>query len=149
MKPCRPVAPVLATIWLLIATIPPAWSDNASQPLALRKIMQDLGSQMQTITDGIAREDWGLVENTTPLIADHPRPPLLEKTRILRFVGSDMGRYKRHDDATHAAAKGLGQAARSQDGPAVIAAFQALQMSCYDCHREFRKPFVEHFYGMR
>jgi cytochrome c556 len=32
---------------------------------------------------------------------------------------------------------------------AVIAAFQSVQTGCYGCHQEFRKPFVEHFYGAR
>ncbi len=111
--------------------------------------MQELGGNMRLITDGIAREDWTLVEKTAPLIADHPRPPLLEKARILGFIGADMAAYKRHDDAVHAAARDLESAARSQDGQAVIAAFQTLQMRCYDCHREFRKPFVAHFYDAR
>jgi cytochrome c556 len=41
----------------------------------------------------------------------------------------------------------LGQAAANKDAQAVIAAFQTLQTACHACHRDFRKPFVEHFYG--
>jgi cytochrome c556 len=120
-----------------------------AKPLALRGIMQDLGRHMQTVTLAIAREDWALAEKTAPLIASHPQPPLMEKTRILTFVGTDMGKYKSHDHKTHEAAHALGQAARNQDGVAVIAAFQSIQTGCYGCHREFRKPFVEHFYRAR
>jgi cytochrome c556 len=120
-----------------------------AKPLSLRGIMQDLGRHMQTATLAIAREDWALVEKTAPLIASHPQPPLMEKTRILTFLGTDMGKYKSHDHKTHEAAHALGQAARNQDGVAVIAAFQSIQTGCYGCHREFRKPFVEHFYGVR
>lgn len=125
------------------STQPPA------QPLALRGIMQDLGRHMDTVTQAISREDWALVEKAAPLIADHPQPPLMEKTRILAYVGTDMGRFRSHDRKTHEAAQALGQAAGNRDGQAVIAAFQALQGRCHDCHREFRKPFVEHFYGTR
>ena len=42
-----------------------------------------------------------------------------------------------------------GNAARAKDGQGVIIAFQKLQTSCYSCHSEFRKPFVEHFYGRK
>jgi cytochrome c556 len=134
---------------LLTAGAPTLAATESAQPLAMRGIMQDLGRYMQTVTLAIAREDWALVEKTAPLIAQHPQPPLMEKTRILRFVGTEMGKYKSHDHKTHEAAHALGQAARNQDGVAVIAAFQSIQTGCYGCHREFRKPFVEHFYGAR
>lgn len=134
---------------LLAAGAPALAAAESAQPLAMRSIMQDLGRHMQTVTLAIAREDWALVEKTAPLIAQHPQPPLMEKTRILRFVGTNMGKYKNHDHKTHAAAHELAQAAKNKDGMAVIAAFQSVQTGCYGCHQEFRKPFVEHFYGAR
>jgi cytochrome c556 len=134
---------------LLVAGAPALAAAEPAQPLAMRGIMQDLGRHMQTVTLAIAREDWALVEKTAPLIASHPQPPLMEKTRILTFVGTDVGKYQSHDHKTHEAAHALGQAAKSKDGVAVIAAFQSIQSGCYGCHREFRKPFVEHFYGVR
>lgn len=128
-----------------------AWADSAieAKPLALRKIMQDLGKNMQIITDGISREDWEMVAKVAPLIADHPQPPLAEKMRILSFVGSDMGKFKSHDEKTHRAAQALEQAAAHSDGQAVISSFATLQNSCLACHQGFRKPFLEHFYGQR
>ena len=39
------------------------------------------------------------------------------------------------------------RAVRRSDGQAVIASFETLQNSCLACHQDFRKPFVEHFYG--
>ena len=115
---------------------------QAVEPLALQQIMKDLGKNMQVITDGISREDWELVEKTTPLIADHPRPPLSEKMRIMGFMGANMGKFKAHDGETHEHAQAIGNAARVKDGQGVILAFQKLQTSCHNCHSEFRKPFV-------
>lgn len=117
--------------------------------LALRKIMKELGANMQSITDGISREDWSLIEKTAPLIADHPQPPLTEKMRIISFMGKDMGRFKGYDTETHMAAVTLKQAAVTQDGKEVIAAFQRLQMTCYGCHHDFRQNFLKHFYPTR
>lgn len=122
---------------------------QAAEPLALQKVMRDLGGHMQTITDGISRGDWELVEKTAPLIANHPQPPIAEKLRIMTFMASDMGKFKAHDSETHAQAQAVGKAAQARDGKGVILAFQKLQTSCYDCHQEFRKPFMEHFYGAR
>lgn len=121
----------------------------AGEPLALQKIMQELGQNMQTITDGISREEWQLVAQTAPLIADHPQPPLSEKIRILAFVGKDMAKFKAYDGETHTHAVAVGTAASAGDGVGVIQAFQKLQTSCFNCHSEFRKPFREHFYGTK
>lgn len=122
---------------------------QAVEPLALQKVMQDLGRNMQTITDGISREDWELVEKTAPLIADHPQPPMMEKMRIMSFVGTNMGKFKAYDGETHEQAQAVGRAAKAKDGPGVILAFRKLQTSCYNCHSDFRKPFVAHFYGRK
>ncbi len=123
--------------------------EQAVKQLALRGIMKDLGANMQVITDGISREDWALIEKTAPLIAEHPQPPMSEKARIMSFAGSSMGKFKGYDEVTHEAALFLGEAAGKQDAQAVIAAYKELQTACYNCHRDFRKPFVEHFYGQR
>jgi len=136
---------LLASSCLLFA----ATGAQAAEPLALQQIMKDLGKNMQVITDGISREDWELVEKTAPLIADHPQPPFSEKMRIMSFMGTNMGRFKAHDGETHDQAQAAGKAAKAKDGQGVILAFQKLQSSCYSCHSEFRKPFVEHFYGKK
>jgi hypothetical protein len=136
---------------LLVTASGSSWADNNAEasPLALRRIMQDLGRHMQTITDGISRGDWILVETTAPLVADHPQPPLGEKMRILGFVGTHMDKFKSYDEVTHAQALALGKAAKAKEGQGVILAFQQLQTSCYNCHSEFRKPFVQHFYSQK
>lgn len=141
----------LAVVGALLAAVgaPVAADTDKAKPLALRKIMQDLGTNMQRITDGISREDWETVARIAPAIGDHPQPPLMEKMRILKFAGSDAGKFKGYDEKTHAAAQTLQQVARRGDGRAVISAFATLQNTCLACHESFRKPFVEHFYGER
>ena len=136
---------------LLASTCLQAWADDAgkAKPLALRKIMQDMGKNMQGITDGISREDWEMVGKMAPLIADHPQPPLAEKMRILSFVGSDAGKFRGYDEKTHQAAQALEQAAVRSDGQSVISSFATLQNSCLACHQSFRKPLLENFYGQR
>lgn len=130
------------------ATGAAAESGEKAKDLALKKIMKDLGSNMQAVTDAISREDWQLAEKTAPLIADHPQPPVTEKLRIIAFMGADMGKFKGYDGEVHKAAASLGEAAKAKDGAAVIAAFQSVQTACYGCHMDFRQGFVKHFYGM-
>lgn len=150
MRTSRITAWTLATGFALVASGGPVLAETGAEltkPLALRSIMQDLGKNMQAITGGISREDWKQVAKIAPLIADHPQPPLVEKVRILSFVGSDAGQFKVYDEKTSHAAQSLRQAATRQDGPVVVSAFATLQNSCLACHQSFRKPFKEHFYG--
>lgn len=140
-----------AALSTLAWIVPPAGAqgNTEAEATALRKIMRELGRNMQTVTAAISREDWRLVADTAPRIADHPQPPLAEKMRILAFVGSDAGRFRGFDEQTQRAALALGQAAARSDGQAVIASFAALQDSCLACHQNFRKPYLEHFHGPR
>lgn len=134
---------------LAISASATAETVDESKEMALRKIMKDLGGNMQTVTHAISMEDWQLVEKTAPLIADHPQPPMSEKLRIMAFIGTDMGKFKGYDTKVHEAADALGQTANAKDGTAVIAAFNTVQSACYGCHKDFRKQFLQHFYGTR
>lgn len=118
-----------------------------AEPLALQKIMKELGNDMQKITDGISREDWGWVEAAALRIADHPRPPMEERKRIISFIGADAGTFKSTDKKTHSTARTLATAAASENGEAAITAFATLQSSCLACHQVFRKRIQQHFYG--
>jgi len=138
------------TAGVLLASIySHSWADGDTEakPLELRRIMQELGKNMQTITEAISREDWTSVAKVAPQIAEHPEPPVIEKMRILKFIGTDMGTFESHDEITHQAARALEQVATRNDGQGVVAAFANLQKGCLACHQSFRKPFVEHFYG--
>lgn len=115
---------------------------SGAERSALSAIMRGMSRNMQIMADGIAREDWTLVAATAPLVADHPRPPLAEKIRILGMLGADATKFKDHDRQTNRAAHDVHQAASRQDGIAVIAAYQRLQTACFDCHRTFRDRFA-------
>ncbi len=132
-----------AILFLMLASP----GSQAAESLELKTIMKDLGGHMQTVTDGISREDWETVARAAPLIADHPQPPLTEKMRIMAFMGSDMARFKAFDGTTHDAAAEMGKAAQERNGQKVVDSFHKLQSACLACHQTFRAPFVAHFYG--
>ena len=87
----------------------PAWAGDATQiePLALRKIMQELGRNMQAITGAISQEEWVQVVQLAPKVAAHPEPPLTEKMRILAYLGADATKFRNFDAQTHEAALAL------------------------------------------
>ena len=140
---------ITAVSVLSVCICTPALAEKSTEikPLELRKIMQELGKDMQAITDAISYEDWAGVANIAPRIAEHPEPSAIEKMRILTLIGTDAGKFESHDEITHLAALALEQVALRSEGLGVIAAFANLQNGCLACHQSFRKPFVEHFYG--
>lgn len=125
------------------------WAGNSTDTpaLALRKIMQDLDKNMQLMAAGISREDWPLVGEIALQIAEHRLPPFSEKIRIMGFVGTSIGKYKAYDGSIYEQAQAVGKAAKSSDGHGARLMFRQLLTSCDNCHSEFRKSFVAHFYN--
>lgn len=149
-------------VLLLVLTALPAWlmaggSDNDAQSakeqessgeeLVLRSIMRKLDENMREVVGAISREHWEQVAEIAPLIADHPEPPLSEKTRILRHLGADAARFVGHDRQVNEAAMEMSAKAIQEDGEAVIEAFSRVQKHCLACHQEFKEEFKLHFYG--
>ncbi len=122
---------------------------DSPEPLVLREIMQDMGKEMEKIAGAVSREQWEQVAESALRIADHPRPPMSERKKIMALFGNDMARFKGYDTKTHDTARTLADVAAKQEGSAVISTFATLQSSCLKCHQNFRKPFQEHFYGKR
>lgn len=117
-----------------------------NEALTLKNIMQNLGIRMQSISDGISREDWTLVEKNALYVADHPRPSLEEKKRIMAYMGDEMATFKGYDIKTHNAARELSTHAAQKNGDDIITAFAALQKTCLACHENFRQDFQQHFH---
>ncbi|WP_014706221.1 cytochrome c [Methylophaga nitratireducenticrescens] len=149
------------TILLITLTVLPTWlmagdnnaqhtaseQESSSQDLVLRSIMRELDQNMREVVGAISRENWEQVNEIASRIADHAEPPFTEKTRILRFVGTDAARFRGHDRQVHEAAMEMGEKARHEDGEAVIEAFSRVQKHCLACHQEFKEEFRAYFYG--
>lgn len=156
MKIVRQSVSLLAAI-LLVAVFAgigavgaqPAEPAQLAKPMALRGVMDKLGRDMQAVTGAIAKEDWAVVAELAPKIARHAEPPILEKARILTWLGTDAIKFRGFDMQAHDAATLMGEAAHRGDGQGVISAFAKVQQSCLGCHQGYRKAFIEHFYEKR
>jgi len=122
-------------------------ANEAETPHEFNGIMKDLGDHMVGITEGITREDWIRVADHARAIADHPRPPMTERVRIMAFAGTEVAKFKEFDAEVHNAAADLVDEAAGGDGSAIVASFGRLQNGCLDCHAAFRSSYREHFLG--
>jgi len=132
-----------------LVVLPDARAAEEEEAMGLRAVMKELGRDMQAVTGAISREDWALVQELAPGIAHHAQPPAMEKVRILRWVGTDAGKFRAFDAEVGRAANDMAAAAARGDGQEVIRAFSQVQQACLACHQQFREPFVEHFYQRR
>lgn len=145
-----PVAALAAaTIAIASAACIDAHAAEREESMALRTVMEKLEQDMQATVGAISREDWVLIAELSPMIGRHEEPPAMEKIRILKWVGTDAGRFRAFDADVERAANSMSAAAQQEDGAGVIRSFSEIQQACLGCHQQFRKPFVEHFYGRR
>ncbi|MFO7527271.1 MAG: cytochrome c [Marinobacter sp.] len=140
-------AAVITLVTFLISGVSYAASEeDSTNQMALQKIMQQLGHDMQEVTGSISKEDWDSVAEIAPRIADHAQPPLGEKMRILAWLGNNAGTFRTLDKEVHDAAMKMRDAATQAEGQDVIAAFAELQQACLVCHQDFRQSFRDRFY---
>jgi len=123
--------------------------DKREGLLVLQVIMQEMDTNMQGITHAISYEDWAVVAETAPLIANHPKPPAKEISQILAYLGDEIAIFKGMDMKTHNSASELAISAAQHDGNKIISNFATLQQTCLACHERFRQPFQNHFYMLQ
>lgn len=85
-KPFLVIATVLFTV-MTISVNPAGAQAESAKPMALRGVMDKLGRDMQAITGAISKEEWAVVAELAPKIANHAEPPVAEKCAFL--LGSE------------------------------------------------------------
>lgn len=147
--PASLVVPILAAVMAGGVMAQDAVPAEPGKTMALRTVMAKLGRDMQAVTAAISKEDWARVAELVPVIANHAEPPPAEKIRILSWLGSDAAKFRGFDRQVHDAANTMTDAAKRQDGEAVVVSFSRVQQLCLGCHQAFRQPFIAHFYENR
>ncbi len=108
------------------------------QQITFKKVMQGLLVDTQNVTKGIVLTDFALIEKSAKKILKHPKPDLAVRMKMVKALGSDMGKFKAKDDVVHSTAVSLLKAAQSKNMKAVTQAHQALINGCLGCHSQFK-----------
>lgn len=120
---------------------------TATAELHLRTIMNGMNDRMKDIVTAINKEDFKAIEENAMKIADHDKPPVTERVRILGFMLGKAPELKGMDDKVHASAKELAEAAKKKNLEAVMTGFSKVQRECVGCHTKFKAKIVDHFYS--
>lgn len=139
---------LLTSLFLLHA--PLALADNgghdADSPLQLREIMRKMDRDMQALTRALVLGDWPRVALHAKRIADHGKPPLGERIKILALIKIDAGEFRALDSRVVEAAKELANTASASDAERSVDALRKMTSACLTCHTGFRGRIVNHFY---
>ncbi|WP_018949228.1 cytochrome c [Thioalkalivibrio sp. ALMg11] len=128
-----------ATLVLALLVMPLASTASAE---SFQSVMQDLADDMNRVQSALFVEDFDAVTEAAEAIADHPRPSLGERRRMLSAVGTRVGEFRSLDQQVHEAAKNLADAARDQDLDTAIRYHGRLVNACIACHSAFRDEVV-------
>lgn len=93
---------------------------------------------IQRIVDGLAREDWGEVAQGSALIESSP-----QMQRMCEHMGAGADGFTELALDFHRRADAIGEAARAEDGPAVLRATSQTLQVCTTCHATYRQDVVD------
>jgi len=120
---------------------------GVGEPLRLKTIMNDLAGEMETISRGVWLGDFKSIEAAAVKVADHEKPPMPERMKILGFLKGRAGGFKTADAKVHNNAMAMAEAAKREDMKGVLENFSIVIEGCVECHTDYRPVIVEHFYG--
>lgn len=112
---------------------------------SLKTIMVNLETDMEAIVRGLNYGDFEMIEARARAIADHDKPPMQERAKILSFLGEEAGDFKKGDAKVHDTAVKVAEAAAEQDYTKVVEGYGILLGGCVACHTKYRPRIVEHF----
>jgi len=105
---------------------------------SLKLVMQGLLVDTQQLTSAMLTEDFTLIEKIAKNIADHPKPSMATRMKLMKAMGAEMGKFKANDGVVHGAAVAMVKSAQNKDIKAVGDNFQTMISGCLSCHGEFK-----------
>ncbi len=130
-------------ISLAIITVTPILSWAKENQITFKDVMQDLLTDTQQITKGIILEDFQLIEQAANKIANHPKPDLAIRMKVVKTLGNEMGKFKAKDTVVHNSAVNILSAAKANDMNTITKEYQQLVNGCLACHAGFKEKVAK------
>jgi len=138
-----PFKKVLLTSLAILALNPQSSFAESSEPVTFKSVMQGLLTDTKKITEGIVLEDFALIESSANKIVSHPKPDLIVRMKLIKAIGSEMGKFKAKDTIVHDSAVNLVKAAQAKDMAAVKQEYSTLINGCLGCHSNFKEKVAK------
>ncbi|MBL4940622.1 MAG: cytochrome c [Colwellia sp.] len=111
---------------------------NKAEQGSLKSVMQGLLTATQALTAAVLTEDFVMIEKAAKNIADHPKPSMATRMKLMKAMAADMTKFKANDDVVHHAAVNMVKNAQQQNIKLITDDFQKMIGGCIACHSEFK-----------
>jgi cytochrome c556 len=105
---------------------------------SLKLVMQGLLKDTQELTAAMLNEDFALIATKAENIADHPKPSMVTRMKVMKAMGSDMAQFKANDGVVHKAALAIMTNAQQKNIDGVGENFKKMIGGCLSCHGQFK-----------
>jgi len=105
---------------------------------SLKLVMQGLLKNTQQLTAAMLSEDFISIEHQANAIADHPKPSMAMRKKLMKAMGSDMAKFKANDYIVHSAAVDITKSAQQKNIKGVGENFKKMIGGCLSCHSSFK-----------
>jgi len=105
---------------------------------SLKLVMQGLLKNTQALTSAMLNEDFALIATQAKNIADHPKPSMAIRKKLMKAMGADMVKFKANDNIVHSAAVEIMKSAQQKNIKGVGENFKKMIGGCLSCHSSFK-----------
>lgn len=114
-----------------------AVKENATEG-SLKLVMQNLLKETQQLTAAMLNEDFSFIADKAKNIAEHPKPSMATRKKIMKAMGSKMVEFKSNDDVVHGAAVNIVISAKQKNISGVSENYKKMLDGCLSCHILFK-----------
>jgi len=131
---------LLATSLVILTTVNVSMAnDTVKAPEgSLKLVMQGLLKDTQELTAAMLNEDFTLIATKAGNIADHPKPSMATRMKIMKAMGADMAQFKANDEIVHKAALDIMTNAQQKNIDGVGENYKKMIGGCLSCHSQFK-----------
>jgi cytochrome c556 len=117
---------------------------RAQNEPSLKIVMINLEADMEAIVRALNYDDFETIKASAMKIADHDKPSMAQRKKIMGLLGNEMADFKEKDSFVHNSAVKVAEAAGDKDHNLVVERYAILLNGCTACHTKYRSKIVEH-----
>jgi len=110
---------------------------------SLKLVMQGLLVNTQQLTEAMLTNDFASIEAIAKTIADHPKPSMETRMKLMKAMGANMAKFKANDSVVHDAAVNMIKNAQQKNLQLIGDDYKTMIGGCLSCHGEFKAKVAD------
>jgi len=136
---------ILLLIAASLSFMPSTYADDKgfAEERTLKAVMQQLGNDYNTLNQAVFLEDFDAAAKAANNIANHGKPSMFQKMKIMAGLRTDMPKFKKADAKVHNLALDIEKSAKAKNMAQLIQKQSAMLSACMSCHTSYRSRVIE------